>query len=205
MLKGIAKQNGQARRCSALKAPECRRRNGIWKVIDFDRRGSVLHAYCKTCRRQSAREYKKRNRKAISASLRDWKRRHPGQAEKLRRNWYLKNAVQERAKTAKWKRENPILHRAYNRLRTLARKGHWLTDAEWDEVLTAYGRVCLKCGSPHVTVDHVVPLTHGGTDTKDNVQPLCRPCNSSKKCHHTDYRPDKGNRFKLNARKFSST
>jgi 5-methylcytosine-specific restriction protein A len=31
-----------------------------------------------------------------------------------------------------------------------------------------------------VDVDHIIPLAHGGTDTDDNIQYLCRPCHKSK-------------------------
>lgn len=39
----------------------------------------------------------------------------------------------------------------------------------------------IKCfGRNYPTVDHIIPLKHGGTDTLDNVQLTCKHCNSSK-------------------------
>lgn len=35
-------------------------------------------------------------------------------------------------------------------------------------------------GRKYPTVDHIVPLRHGGADTFDNVQLTCKHCNSSK-------------------------
>lgn len=29
-------------------------------------------------------------------------------------------------------------------------------------------------------VDHILPWSHGGTDTLDNLQPMCKPCNRAK-------------------------
>ena len=43
-------------------------------------------------------------------------------------------------------------------------------------------RKCANCGSTsrEICADHIVSLTHGGKDCKDNLQPLCRQCNASK-------------------------
>lgn len=40
------------------------------------------------------------------------------------------------------------------------------------------GRKCF--GRKYPTVDHIVPLKHGGTDTLENVQLTCKRCNSVK-------------------------
>jgi hypothetical protein len=40
---------------------------------------------------------------------------------------------------------------------------------------------CVGCGSnDDLTLDHIHPWSKGGPDTTDNLQVLCRPCNSSK-------------------------
>lgn len=40
---------------------------------------------------------------------------------------------------------------------------------------------CVFCGSgKSLTLDHVFPWSLGGADTEDNLQTLCRPCNSRK-------------------------
>jgi 5-methylcytosine-specific restriction endonuclease McrA len=39
-----------------------------------------------------------------------------------------------------------------------------------------------------LTEDHVVPLSLGGSNDIDNIQPLCKSCNSSKRGRHIDYR-----------------
>ena len=42
-----------------------------------------------------------------------------------------------------------------------------------------YGHRCLRCGSRDelLTVDHVIPLSLGGANSIDNIQPLCEGCN----------------------------
>lgn len=47
-----------------------------------------------------------------------------------------------------------------------------------DVWLNENGRPCQ--GRNYPTVDHIIPLRHGGTDTMENVQLTCKHCNSKK-------------------------
>jgi 5-methylcytosine-specific restriction endonuclease McrA len=43
------------------------------------------------------------------------------------------------------------------------------------------GGRCVECGSGFdLQYDHVIPLTHGGASTVQNLQVLCAPCNQAK-------------------------
>lgn len=43
------------------------------------------------------------------------------------------------------------------------------------------GFLCLHCGTTeNLSLDHIHPYSRGGQDTLDNLQTLCRPCNSRK-------------------------
>ena len=43
-----------------------------------------------------------------------------------------------------------------------------------------YSRGWFACGSRYPTIDHVVPIAHGGTHTWDNVRLACHKCNTEK-------------------------
>jgi 5-methylcytosine-specific restriction endonuclease McrA len=49
-------------------------------------------------------------------------------------------------------------------------------------VLTRDGYKCGQCGRGPwlLTVDHVVPVSHGGTGLMSNLRSFCRTCNSSR-------------------------
>lgn len=52
------------------------------------------------------------------------------------------------------------------------------------EVFLKDGYRCVECGATNrdakLEVDHVVPVSQGGTDELDNLQTLCEKCNQSK-------------------------
>ena len=70
-----------------------------------------------------------------------------------------------------------------------ARKKGKHTKEEWEEMKLFFSR-CVKCGSnDDIVKDHIKPIYQGGSDGLDNLQPLCKKCNSSKGPDTTDYRP----------------
>ncbi|MGN6554032.1 MAG: HNH endonuclease signature motif containing protein [Verrucomicrobiota bacterium] len=89
--------------------------------------------------------------------------------------------------------------RACRRLRANAytkrkiKNGGSHTRKEWLAKLALY-QICPRCGRPWGSIpprpdkryrniwtkDHIVPLTNGGSDDIQNLQPLCYRCNSSK-------------------------
>lgn len=55
------------------------------------------------------------------------------------------------------------------------------TPEEWQAILERFGPHCPACGrTEKLTQDHVIPLTRGGSDAADNLQPLCDSCNKRK-------------------------
>lgn len=50
-----------------------------------------------------------------------------------------------------------------------------------DAVFRRDGHMCQACDATRdLTLDHIVPYSHGGPDTVDNLRVLCRSCNSSR-------------------------
>ena len=60
-----------------------------------------------------------------------------------------------------------------------------LTAEEWIEILKEYKFKCAYCGKKFTlfdreTRDHVIPISKGGNNTKENIVPACRSCNTKK-------------------------
>ena len=68
--------------------------------------------------------------------------------------------------------------RRYARERS-AEGSHTLED--WKILKEKFGNKCAICRKDKkLTKDHIQPLSKGGTDYIENIQPLCRNCNSKK-------------------------
>jgi 5-methylcytosine-specific restriction endonuclease McrA len=55
-----------------------------------------------------------------------------------------------------------------------------ITVEQLREIREVFGDLCVYCGDPADTLDHVVPLTKGGEHAVHNLVPACRACNCSK-------------------------
>lgn len=63
------------------------------------------------------------------------------------------------------------------------------TQAEFKELCVYYGNICLCCRkSMPLVADHVIPLIKGGSNSIENIQPLCFSCNAKKYTKTIDYR-----------------
>ncbi len=48
------------------------------------------------------------------------------------------------------------------------------------EVLERDNYVCFYCGGKATTADHLLPVSRGGTDSKENLVAACSDCNGRK-------------------------
>jgi 5-methylcytosine-specific restriction endonuclease McrA len=90
-----------------------------------------------------------------------------------------------------WRKANPAKVISYCRQHQRLKRanGGDFTEQEWQLLLSEYSGMCAACGSTErIEADHIVPLSKGGINTRDNMQPLCKLCNTSKQAKTVDYR-----------------
>jgi len=130
------------------------------------------------------------------------------------RCWRAENSERARERVRRWRAENPEKYSAHKRHRGAenaeqhrtrsrqrrARKRSVMGDFTSEQFKTLcahFKHHCLKCGRPRrLEADHVIPLAWADRlEYKDvalndieNVQPLCKPCNSGKRDTYVDYR-----------------
>jgi 5-methylcytosine-specific restriction enzyme A len=49
-----------------------------------------------------------------------------------------------------------------------------------NEIRTRDGYTCQQCGAAGYPVDHITPVSLGGTNDPENLQVLCHPCHDAK-------------------------
>lgn len=113
-----------------------------------------------------------------------------------KREYYERNRDEVIARSEEWGRNNAEKVRQFkanNRRKRRAAKHAGpggFTARQFEELCKVHGNRCLGCGAAGVALeaDHVVPLTKGGADDTDNIQPLCGACNRKKFVGTTDFR-----------------
>jgi 5-methylcytosine-specific restriction endonuclease McrA len=140
------------------------------------------------------RKYRESHREEINEKARERRQQNLEHYREIGRKSREKHVEERNAYQRKYSKENRDKLTLYTNTRR-ARKleaGGSHTNEEWQELKIFYNFKCLQCGKQEpeikLTRDHVIPLTQGGSDSIDNVQPLCARCNSKKNNKHIDYR-----------------
>lgn len=84
--------------------------------------------------------------------------------------------------------EYTVIQQNNRRARKLENGGRFTTK-EWIKLKEKYENRCAACDRlGDLVADHVIPLSKGGPNSIENIQPLCQPCNNKKYTKDTDYR-----------------
>jgi 5-methylcytosine-specific restriction endonuclease McrA len=92
-----------------------------------------------------------------------------------KKEWHETYKKKHRAKILNLKRDR-------RNLENKAKGRH--SERQWKELCELNEHKCIICGKEKIlTKDHIIPLSKGGSNSIENIQPACRSCNSRKKNH----------------------
>jgi 5-methylcytosine-specific restriction endonuclease McrA len=139
-----------------------------------------------------------------------YNRDNPEKSRAYQKNWYDRGGktVRDAWRKANRDRYNGLIRAwrtanydpaqnaaAGNRRRAMLKAGGTFTKDEWLDLCARYDYKCASCGKEEQTVDHIIPLSVGGLNIIDNIQPLCKSCNCSKGAKTIDYRQPQKSSF----------
>lgn len=141
-------------------------------------------------------EYKARDIEGYNAKRRARHQANPETNRVALRRWHAENPGANAAHCKTFKERHPATARASKATNHARRKCRRngnpgdFTTKEFLDLCERTGNTCLRCGgSINLSPDHIVPISVGGSNTIDNIQPLCKSCNSVKGTQTIDYRP----------------
>jgi len=146
------------RRIDKISGPiVCTKCNQVLPISHFGittKRGYLTYqSRCKVCITKEQRIRVSKNRELYNARSRAYSKAHP---EAMRARNHKRRAMLRNA------------------------EGNF-TVQEWISTCDKYNNKCAICGcNKKMTVDHIIPLTKGGSNYINNIQPLCHSCNARK-------------------------
>lgn len=139
--------------------------------------------------RETMRRYTDAHREELLEKKRIKRIENLEQEKERERIWRSTRRRELADASRRWRQENPEKTRVIDRNKKIRRRGaegsHTLQDVQ--NLLESQRFKCAECGKSvrkEYHVDHIMPLSKGGTNWPSNLQILCPPCNMEK--HATD-------------------
>ncbi len=180
------------------------------KLIFYDNGKLCVHGHspairyaitgkCVACTKNESVRYKAqrkayaaKNSANIVAKMTAWKATNPERLKIITATFKARHREAIREKSAIYRQTHPVppIDRRVREARRRARKagaGGSYTKADVHALMSLQGGKCAYCRKTirqEYTVDHIVPLRLGGSSDPNNLQLVCRLCNSSKGGKH---------------------
>jgi len=124
--------------------------------------------------------YQENKEKRLLANV-NWRKKNPGYWKK-----YHERMLEYNRRWLKTEKGKANSQRSRTKRRTKEKEIiNTLTAQEWLDILEKHNYRCVYCGIEFdcenlPTKEHVIPISWGGNNTKENVVPACKSCNCKK-------------------------
>ncbi len=171
-----------------------------WKRNNPDKVAAQVKAWAKNHperRKITIQRFKKNNPAKLTEYCRRWRETHREQYRSIDRAYRTKNRVATRQRGKEAYENNPERYRAYSRNRYAMVWSNGIHTA--DDVIQQYdkqGGLCYWCSEPVnqlYHVDHMIPVSRGGSNSHENIVIACPSCNQrkSKLLPYVEWQPPK--------------
>lgn len=151
--------------------------------------GKEYHFKNKEKRNEYSKQYRQGNKEKISELNRKWYLENKTRHYELQKKY--RNTERGRTTSRIYREENPeVIRAAHHKRRALAKKAEGCFTAEDIKRIKAQQNnkcACCKCRlNKNHQIDHIYPLSKGGSNWPSNLQLLCKSCNSKKRAKLPD-------------------
>jgi 5-methylcytosine-specific restriction endonuclease McrA len=139
--------------------------------------------------RENSKKYRAANAEKIKAALVKWRSENTERSRELVSRWYKENTDRFKETNAKWHATHPESNRISGhkrRARKLENGGSFSAE-QIKNILKQQKNKCVVCRaniSKTFHIDHIFPLSRGGSNSATNIQLLCPTCNRCKGARH---------------------
>jgi 5-methylcytosine-specific restriction endonuclease McrA len=169
-------------------------------------RKDALRSECRFCHNARNKIYRQANLKNYKAYNKAWQQANREKSAASKKAWYQANKEKSAANQKAYRKANPEKVKAYRKAnfesiasRTKAyqqanpeifavnwqkrrvqklNNGVFIVSAK--ELKKLYSNPCAYCGAPSQHIDHIIPVSRGGTHSVGNLVGACAACNMSK-------------------------
>lgn len=183
---------------------QCSRCGQIKSLSEFYRRALSADgrsASCSACQkryreqnrekvRESSRRYRERkrggpprprpSRGGVQESRRRYREQNPDKVRESRKRWRDQNRDKLREANRRWREANPDVRRMSSQRRQARKRGAITFDVTAKDLRRLRSGRCIACGETAGTIDHLIPLSRGGSHGVGNLAAMCGSCNSRK-------------------------
>jgi 5-methylcytosine-specific restriction endonuclease McrA len=130
---------------------------------------------------EASKKHYSKNTEKLKAKSNAWRASNREESRRHRRESYYRHRDKNLELMHRWQSENMGKVLDYQHARRAKKEANGIYKILDKELQRILNGSCNYCGSKEsIEIDHVIPISRGGSHGIGNLQPLCKKCNRSK-------------------------